>query len=212
MSELRRNEITLDEIFERIDDAIEEKSNIMFVVNFALAKEISEYLDDEFGIEDEHSQLYEEDLDEYYVSLYFDEDGIHFYCESAKGNSGEFKLSDCGGIIDYYIFLEMSEEEINEKLQGEGVWGLYDVAALGDDIENLDISCEDCNKCEDNDEDDAEFEMLANWAEKIVENDLCFGCVFNIIADAYYTGKKIGARDSKLEMIETLGKEVEYLD
>lgn len=73
--------------------------------------------------------------------------------------------------------------------------------------------CEGCEFNEDEDEDDdAEFNMICAWADAINDNDLCEACVHTVIQDAYMTGKKIGVRDSKLEMIENLSDGIEDMD
>jgi hypothetical protein len=207
----RRNEITLDEIFNRIDDAFDEKVNVVFVCNYDLALEISEYLFNEYDIEDENSQLDVEDLDEYYVSLYFDKDEINFYCESARGNSGNFKVNDCG-VVDYYVFLKMSKEEVSKSLQGDDgtMIGLYDLVDEDDDIEDFDDEGFDNEDIDD--EVEAIGDFIIEYVDKIIENDLCSQCIYNTLVDLYCNAYRIGRRDQKLAMIEQLSEEVEYLN
>jgi hypothetical protein len=210
MSELRRNEMCLSKVFSRIDDAIERNSNIMFVCNFSLAEEISEYVLDTYDIIDKNSALYDDDIDEYYVGLYFTEGEIEFYCERARGISGQFKMTDAEGVIDYYIFLEMTDEEIEEKLLGEGSWGLYDLIWDEDDDEDCD-SDEDKDDCEEDEDDcdDVVYDLIAGYADQIVENDLCPRCVLNVLVDLYCKAYRFGARDQRLMVIERLSKDVD---
>jgi hypothetical protein len=206
----RRNEITLDEIFNRIDNAFEERQNIVFVCDFNLADDISGYLADEFDIVDENTSLYEddEDLDEYYVSLYFDKNDINFYCESARDNSGNFKVNDCG-VVDYYVFLEMSKEEISKSLQGDDgtMIGLYNLADEDEDDDIEDYEDEDID-----DEVEAIGDFIAEYVDKIVDNNLCPQCIYKTLVDLYFDAYMIGKRDQKLATIEQLSEEIEYLN
>jgi hypothetical protein len=204
----RRNKITLNEILNRINNAILEKENIVFVCNYDLAEGISDYLNNAYDIVDENSQLYQEDLDEYYVSLYFHDYEIEFYCESARGVNENFRVNDCG-IVDYYVFLEMTEDEISDSLQGKdgSTIGLYDLV----DEEDEDIEYfED----EDLDEDmvEAISDHIAEYVDRIVDNHLCPQCIFNTLVDLYFDAYNAGVRDSKLEMIENLSEDIEELD
>jgi hypothetical protein len=198
----KRNEMTLEELYDKIDESIKSKTNVMFVCNYELAEEISEYLDEVYDIIDEYTDLYKDGVDEYYVSLSFFNNEISFDCESARGKNGEFKLNDSEDIVDYYIFLEMSVGEINEKLQGEGTWALYNMT-WEDDFED-----------DEDDDDDPEYLLLEKFADQIMDmNDgLCPSCVMGVVCDIFYAGKNIGSRDNKLEIIEQLSDEIEYLN
>jgi len=211
------------------------------VCNFVLAEEISEYLADEFDIIDENTSLYDDDIDEYYLSLYFNEDEAEFCCECARGISGNFKITDCEDVTDYYIFLEMTDEEIKEKLLGKGSWGLYDLEINENEI--CDGECEDCNGCDEDDGEDEEKKIFESWqkrykdtgtfddydendddeceaisnfvskyTDKIIENGLCPHCTSNTLIDFYFEVYNIGARDAKLEMKEQLSNEIEDMD
>lgn len=214
----KKKEITLDEIFNIINNSIKSLTNIMFVCNFKLAKEISKYLD-YLGIEDKNTALYQAELDEYYAGLSFYEDEIFFDCECARGKNGEFKTTSCEDITDeditdYYIFLEMTSQEIDKKLQGEGSWNLCDlVDEDDDDDDDCDDNCEDDDSedddCDDDENTEAIFNLLVDFADKIIENNLCPSCTFNTLIDVYFSGVQAGYRDAKLEIIEQLSEEVD---
>jgi hypothetical protein len=93
------------------------------------------------------------------------------------------------------------------------------VGCLEFDEDECDGDCENCDECDDeksddeiediDDSDDAEFNMICAWADAINDNDLCEAHVYEVVQDAYMTGKRIGSRDTKLEMIERLNKEID---
>lgn len=107
---------------------------------------------------------------------------------------------------------EVTPEDFTELLVGC-------IEAGEDEFEGIEdckeCDCEDCSECdnedliEDDDSDDAEFNMICAWADVINDNDLCPSCVYTVVQDAYMTGKRIGRRDQKLEMIENLSKEID---
>jgi hypothetical protein len=95
-----------------------------------------------------------------------------------------------------------------------------------EECEECDGECENCEYFEDEDDeedvdfeddydddvDDPEFEQICDWAETILDGDLCENCVYQLVQDIYYSGKRAGAVDSKLELIEQLSNDIEELD
>ncbi len=191
----KRNEITYDEIFEKIDDAFDLKKNIVFVCNYEMADEIINYIGEVYDLFDRESDLYEDDIDEYFVSVYFDEDEneIRVYCENIRGENGVFKINDVSMVIDYYIFLEMDVEEISEYLKGDegSTWGLYDLVEEDDDDDDDDDDFIDY-------EEDEEYKILEGFADRIMSlnDNLCPNCVMNIVCDLYEAGKKAALNEA----------------
>lgn len=109
---------TRKDIKKIIDEHILKKHSFMFVCDANLAYFISDYLDEEYEIYDRHSCLYT-NTKEFYVMVYFNYPEIDMYCESAKGQDGNYKLSDIDN-FNYFIGVDMSENEIKNKLKGDG--------------------------------------------------------------------------------------------
>lgn len=116
------NKITYSDIEKIIDGHFEADRNFMFVVDKDTAEYIVDYLDDVYGCEDEVFSGFEEDVDEYYVTIYFDRDEDYsVYCECARGNSGRYKVSDLSD-CDYFILdsTDMCDITANKVLLGDG--------------------------------------------------------------------------------------------
>jgi hypothetical protein len=195
------NEITLETIEEIIENHMDNDHNFMFVCDEMLAEFISNYLEEIYGLEAENSSLYEED--EYYVSVLFDGEIPMFFCESARGISGKYKLSDMPD-CDYFIFTDMSEDEAEKNLISEGgIWSWFEK-----EDEN-DLDDEDCENCEFYDECDEriddfdeslEEERLIAECLDVVFGDTCIDCSIDSIIDLAYTFMKIGRQNAIDEM------------
>jgi hypothetical protein len=86
-----------------------------------------------------------------------------------------------------------------------------------------DCGFEDFDKCESyeiyddefedicDDSANAELDMICDCASTI-NAGLCEAHVYHAIQDLFYTAKKLGYRDAKLEMIENLSEDIEILD
>ncbi|MDD3292464.1 MAG: hypothetical protein PHY19_08040, partial [Methanocellales archaeon] len=65
-----------------------------------------------------------ENCNEFYVSVSFMDDNLYFYCEKARSKYNEYLLSDLKQ-CDYYIGLDMTEEEVYDRLlahKGNWIW------------------------------------------------------------------------------------------
>jgi hypothetical protein len=79
-----------------------------------------------------------------------------------------------------------------------------------EECEDCEEDCDECKLADDKDEDDdPEFNMICAWVDAINDNKLCESCVYQVVQDAYLTGKRIGSRDSKLKMVEDLNKQLD---
>ncbi len=85
---MKKNKIALSKVEDIIDMHYKNKNKIMFICDEDLALYICDYLEEVYGIEDIESQLFEDDIDEFYVSIIFDDEESVLYCESARGNNG----------------------------------------------------------------------------------------------------------------------------
>lgn len=123
-------------IHEIIDKHIDNGLNFLFVCNKYLAKYICMYMEDTYEVIDEYCGLKDEECEEFYVGIYFENEKMHFYCENARGMNGEFKLSDLDQ-CDYYVGLEdMNDELMYDKLLAlKGDW--IRLNNLDDDFDEL---------------------------------------------------------------------------
>lgn len=188
------NELTFDEIIDVLDIHIDEKRNFLFVTDRNLAEEICEYLEEEFDIVDDDSDLDRENIQEFYVNCWFDEDGIRFYCESANGRGGYKEVETFDNqFIDYFI-LEgtMSEKEADKYLLGDCTRSWFEI-----------VDEEKSNKDQDEEltDDEEEFISLVGEAfEKIVNSDGCEHCIFDALFELAFAMKDIGYSDSEDDM------------
>lgn len=144
------NKLTLTDIQNIIDIHIAESRNFLMVTNKDLAVYICEYLDEEYDITDEDEDF---DNEEFYVSMWFDEDGIRFYCESARGyDSYKYVETVNDQFVDYFVFADtgMSDEDVNKYLEGEGTWSWCELSD-GDEDKSEFCKCCQCGSedCED---------------------------------------------------------------
>ena len=124
---------------------------MLFVADKDLAEFICNYVLEEHEMIDDDMTL-EDNIKDYYVSLYFTDEQDYFFCEDAKGNSGEYKLSDLDDeLINYFIFNDMDKDTAFDKLVSEnGTWSWNEVVWECDEDE---VSNEnpyeytDCEKC-----------------------------------------------------------------
>jgi len=147
---LNKNKYTISQVEGIIDSHIELDTNFLMVTNFALAHCICDYLDDSYGITAESLQLSTE-VDEYYVSLQFSNDGnISLVCEYASWNKVKYKYDDVDK-NNYYIFTDMSFGEVREFLLGKGDLQFCEFV----DDEDVELAIEDngqydvCDECKD---------------------------------------------------------------
>jgi len=114
---MTKTNLLLSDITNIIDSHLEsEEYNLLFVCNKYLAKYICDYVYKEYGIVDEDMEL-KDSIKEYYVSFYFSNNKVSFYCETAKGYSGEYKLNDIDNEkINFYICVNMDKKTIFDRL------------------------------------------------------------------------------------------------
>ena len=114
---MSKTNLLLSDITNIIDSHLEsEEYNLLFVCNKYLAKYICDYVYKEYGIVDEDMEL-KDSIKEYYVSFYFSNNKVSFYCETAKGYSGEYKLNDIDNEkINFYICVNMDKKTIFDRL------------------------------------------------------------------------------------------------
>ena len=146
---LNKHQYSLSQVEEILDFHIENDSNFLFVCDFALAHYIYDYLHNEYDIEADSLEL-SSDIDEYYISMSFYDDGdITFICEYAKfDQEGQYKYDECDN-VDYYVFTDMSFGDAREFLNSRGEMQFCEVVGeeiVVDDDEPELCSC--CN-CED---------------------------------------------------------------
>jgi hypothetical protein len=202
------NKLTLSNIYQVIDNHIESETQFMFVTDKNLAELICEYVADNYNLYDEDMELSDKYKD-YYVSLYYDEDGVSFYCETARGISGEYKFTDAmEDHVDYFVCNGMSEHDVNIKLQGENcTWSWIDLKE--DNQEYIE-------DCEDEDLEDNELEeqcdcpectknmYLAESVRTMFENQLCPQHIFKMLQDIYDKAFDDGYEDARNEMKDWL--------
>lgn len=188
---MKRNEITYCELESIIDAHIENETSINIICDKDLKETIADYLYEEYDIEDTEEDF---DYDEYYVEIYFDEDGMQLFIESARGNNGEYKSSEVGN-MNYFIFTDMTLEEADEYICGDAMFCEL-------------VECDECecnNECEDCDEEvDPELEYLIEKTVELLENDFCPNCAFDFVMEIFKCGYDLGHEDCKLETIDFL--------
>ena len=174
------------DIISIIDKAITDKVDIMFICNYDLASYISDYLRCEYGIKDEKNSL-NTDTDEYYVSLNIYKHKIELIVESAKGNSGKYKINELD-FCNYYIQdgLMTTVYDTGEYLRGNNcTWRFFEYncdysccceeGCTCEDSCNCDEYC-DCKECAKNNDDNIEY-LIDEYVEKIQEVGLCPKCL-----------------------------------
>jgi len=119
---------------------------LLFVADKDLAEFICNYVLEEHDMIDDDMTL-EDNIKEYYVSLYFTDEQDYFFCEDARGNSGEYKLSDIDDeLINYFIFNDMDKETAFDKLVSEnGTWSWNEVEVSNENPYEY-TDCEKCNE------------------------------------------------------------------
>lgn len=171
----------LNEIKELIDNLMIKKLNFCFVVNLPLAIEVSKYLE-KHGLDYEFVEL-NHNIDEYYISVDFYEEGIiSSFIEFAKVN-GEYKTNEYDRDIIYHIFIEGFNFDLAyEKLHGKKAlwfWGRY-----------IEDNC-NCNNCTCKSDEDQEISKLIKT----------YSCRINdknkedVLLELFKLGRKIGYKD-----------------
>lgn len=188
------NKLTLVDIFQVIDNHIESETQFMFVANKDLAEIICEYVADNYDLIDDEMEL-DDDYKDYYVSLYIDEDGIRFICETARCLDETYKYSDAlNDNLDYFICNNMTEEEVDKYLLGDGcTWSWIEV--VSEDEEN---DCDD--QCNHNEElEDWQIQIInivEDFADRIENDDSECGCFLrNMLKDMFFIARQIGFED-----------------
>lgn len=187
------NKLTLSSIFQVIDNHMESETQFMFVTDRDLAEIICEYVADNYGLIDEDMEL-EDKYQDYYVSLYIDEDGLRFICETARGINGEYKTCDAiNDSVDYFICTDMSEREVDKYLLGDYcTWSWIKVV---EDDENRDEG--QCN-CEEELEDWQKqiIDIVEDFADRIENDESECGCFLrNTLVDMFFIARQIGFED-----------------
>jgi hypothetical protein len=170
------NNLTLDDIADIIDDHFESEVNLFFVCDHQLAEFIYNYVISEYDVDDESNENEEtikDNIEEYYVSLYFSNDennSVSFFVENAKGNSGEYKINDIEDqYVDYYICFDMDEDIVFDKLVGENAtWNWVQI-----DMEDV----------EEWDEGITYDELLDDFVERIQNTEGCPSCIKGILTE-----------------------------
>lgn len=185
--------LSFSDIVNIIDEHFETETNLLFVTNKQLAEEICDYVLNEYNIIDESMEINDEILD-YYITIYFEDDNINFFCEDARGITGEYKLHYVENeYIDYYICVDMEVNVVFDKLMGiNGSWNWISVDLEDNDYEcdnckyeGTDECCEcgecscDCEECED--EGITYDELLDIFVDKIVDTQGCLGCIREVL-------------------------------
>jgi len=187
-----KTNLLLSDITNIIDLHLEsEEYNLLFVCNKNLAKYICDYVYKEYGIIDEDMEL-KDSIKEYYVSLYFSNNKVSFYCETAKGYSGEYKLNDIDNEkINFYICVNMNKKTIfdrlinyNENAKFICVDVIYENIENPYEYNNEDEVCE-CDECKYKDKkkyescnDNCKYMNCDECCNDFCdcENDCCEGC------------------------------------
>jgi len=212
------NNLTLDDIADIIDNHFESEINLLFVCNKQLAEFIYNYVMSEYDIDDKNidkEDITVDNIEEYYVSLYFsndEDDSVSFFVENAKGNNGEYKFNDIEDkCVDYYICFDMDEDIVFDKLVGENAtwnWVQVDMS----DYEEWDgceeVVCDNCEECEIPPEICEEINLINEVAEIIENGDMCPVCLRNALYDLYVQGKNVGWDDYKDYMQECIDTSV----
>lgn len=194
--------LSLSEIIDIIDEHYEAQLNFLFVCNKPLAKFIYDYMAETYDLYDEDMPLkLKDDVDEYYVTLCFGEDGEElFFCENAKGNSGGYKLSDLGDYIDYYICLDIDSDIILDKLLSEnGSWNFVEVDM--DECEGC-CGCDECRECNEG----VDYnELLDIFIEKIQRTEGCPGCIRDVLEE--FAEIFLSEEDNQEELFEEIDED-----
>ncbi len=193
------NNLTFEEFCQTIDNHFESKTSFLFVADLGLACDICDYIEEEYDLVAQDEEL-ETSIEEYYVSVYFGEnDEVKMYVESARGNSGKYKLADeTNDYVDYFIGTGMSENEVDKYLLGDGTWSWFRVAE--------DDKSEESEDNELTDEEEVFVQMVSETVDKILATEGCPNCIFNILLDYGIMMRNIGFQDSTDRMREFLDK------
>lgn len=223
------NNLTFEELCQTINNHFESKTNFLFVVDLDLACDICDYIEENHDLVAEDEEL-ETSIEEYYVSVYFgDNDDIKMYVESARGNSGKYKITDdSNDYIDYFIGTTMTENEADKYLLGDGIWSWFKVVGEDTDVEEDDSKPDDCATCEDRYECDDYIERQKQESEEeelcfcdecteereqalfdevfslMFSGDACRNCIIEKVIDIAYDFKKLGYLEARDEMREFL--------
>ena len=158
------NKLTLDKIFQIVDNHVESGTQFMFITDKDLAEIICEYVADNYNLIDDNMQL-DDQYKDYFVSLYVDEDGLRFICETARCIDGDYKYSDAlNDNLNYFICNDMTEQEADKYLLGECcTWSWVEV-----------VADEEYEDCEDNELEQQVCECPICDAERDIEEIKCF--------------------------------------
>ena len=215
---------TLDDIKSIIDSHMDDEREFDFTVDKELAKEIYDYIKDEYYVSDESENPFDEDADVFSISVLFDMKGytennpeadIALYCGDAKGNSGKWLLGESDN-IDYYFGTDISDNDIEDYFVGHknSTWTRFnylgDVEILDDPDYEDEYTCDqDCENCADNPDDElsdselAECDYIDSVVNQVANLD-CKDCIADKLFDLAYTFKKFGYDEARLEMREIL--------
>ncbi len=191
------NNLTFEELCQTIDNHFESKTNFLFVVDLDLACDICDYIEEIHGLYAENEEL-SANINEYYITVIFSEDEeVKMYVESARGNSGKFKLSDLDNdYIDYFIGTDMSENEADKYLLGDGTWSWFKVVEEDDEVDEEESELSDSED---------EFAKLVNETlSAILDLGGCPNCILESLLD--FGGKclSLGHSDAVDEIREFL--------
>ena len=173
---INKQKYTIEQVEGIIDSHIENDKDFTFICNFELAHYIYDYLGNEYDLEATSVELSSE-IDEYYVSMSFYEDGdIDFFCEFAKWDqTGTYKYSE-GIDLDYFVFSGMSFGDVREFLGGKDCKIVFCELVDEDCVEEYCQCCNCENKCDD-------FECTCNMDDNnetengnMIDEDVCSVC------------------------------------
>ncbi len=184
------NNLTFEEFCQTIDNHFESKTSFLFVADLGLACDICDYIEEEYDLVAQDEEL-ETSIEEYYVSVYFGEnDEVKMYVESARGNSGKYKLADeTNDYVDYFIGTGMSENEVDKYLLGDGTWSWFRVV---EDEEPDDCdTCEDRFECDDYiekqsellDSEDEFARLVDETLNEILDSGGCPNCILEALVE-----------------------------
>ena len=195
---MNKIQLTYSDIIDILDEHIDESKNFLFVVNHDLAVFISNYLAEEYDIFDIEGSDLDKNYKEYYCSLWFDEDGDNFYCESALGRMEYKETDNFDEPMSYFIFTDMDSYNVKRKLLGDAscTWNYCEFVPDEDDIEeDEECFCPECRK-------DRFMELIADTLYFIDESD-CLSCKTNALMNLL-----IEFQDSGIEIVKKDNDEV----
>ena len=215
---MNKNKITFEELCGVLDRHIDAEIDLNIVCYPPLKNMLKRYLFLEYGLKDEDEDL---NCKEYFVELCFIDGEISLFIESTRGNSGRYKDCDALDSIDYFIFTDMTEAQVDRHLLGElGTWS-WNVLVESENKLGKEETCNgDCENCcfdeEDIDEnenedfdfdidgDDGTIEMIIDFTSDILDAKLCPSCTYEIVNEIWEEARRFGYEECRLDILDVL--------